>query len=322
MKPPRQSEVSLHRDHADTDRETVRGQRLARLANAYGDTFARYCFRFGLGVSLVFSLFPLYWLLVVALTPHPTVWTGVGLFPETISPQGFLLATQTVDWGLALFNSLLISVVTTLFVLLVSIPAGYAFGRLDFYGRRPLLAAVLLVAVFPPESIFIPLSDLFRGYTGVFGISPPALFDTHAAVILPSSTLLLPLAIGLLTVFFAGVPDQLEDAARVAGATRHQAMWRVVFPLARPGIASVATLVFIESYTEYFFTSFMTAGAWGAGYTVQTRLHEIITPIWQLGFPNMAAVVGLVGLLPSLVVVLYMSGKLDGWLSEWGQAMQ
>lgn len=318
--PPRQSAVS--QNDADPDEETLRGQRLARLTNVYGEPFARICFRFGLGVSLVFSLFPIYWLFVVAVTPHPDVWTGVGLFPKTISSQGFRLALQTVDWGLALFNSLLIAVLTTAFVLLVSIPAGYAFGRLNFYGRRPFFAAVLLVAVFPPESIFLPLNDLFRGYTEVFGVSPPALFNTHVAVILPSSTLILPLAIGLLTVFFASVPNELEDAARVAGATRLQAMRRVVFPLARPGIASVTTLVFIESYTEYFFTAFMTAGARGAGYTVQSRLSEIITPIWQLGFPNMAAAAGLFGLLPSLFVVLYMSGQIDSWLSEWGKAMQ
>jgi multiple sugar transport system permease protein len=166
----------------------------------------------------------------------------------------------------------------------------------------------------------MPLYRLFRGYTDIFGLSPPELFDTPAAIVLPSSALVLPLAIGLLTVFFRGVPDDLEDAARIAGATRFQAIRRVIFPLARPGVVSVATLVFIEAYTEYFFTTFMTTGPRGIGYTVQSRLQEMVTPLWQLGYPNMVAAASLIGLVPPFLVILYMSGHLDSWLSAWGSA--
>jgi multiple sugar transport system permease protein len=270
-----------------------------------------------LAATLLVTLFPFYWLAVVAVTPHLTVWGGADLVPTTISPEGFVLALRTVDWGLALANSLLIAGGSTLLVLGVSIPAGYAFGRLEFFGRRPLFVLTLLVFVFPPEAVGIPLYEVFLGLTEIFGVTPPRLYNTHLAVVLPTSVFLLPLAIGLLTVFFRGMPDSLEDAARVAGATRMGALRHVLIPLARPGILSVAALVFVQSYTEYFFTSFMTDGYQGAGYTVQSQIHGIVSPLWQLAYPNMAAVAGLLGLLPSFLVLLYISGRLESWLDAW-----
>lgn len=304
----------------DSEAARRRGDRLARLAGPHGKRFERLCFRLALVVSLVIALFPIYWTAVVAVTPHPQVWQNIGVVPTAVSAEGIALAFGTTNWVSVLGNSILISLLTTALVLLVATPAGYVFGRLEFPGRRPLFVAVLLVAVIPPQGIALPLYRLFRGYVTVAGVSPPELFDTPAGIVLPSSALVVPLAIGLLTVFFAGVPDDLEDAARIAGATRGQALRLVILPLARPGIVSVATLVFIEAYTEYFFTAFMTTGPRGIGYTVQSRLQEMVTPLWQLAYPNMVAVASLIGLVPPALVILYMSGQLDSWLSAWGSA--
>jgi multiple sugar transport system permease protein len=118
-------------------------------------------------------------------------------------------------------------------------------------------------------------------------------------------------------VFFREMPESLEDAARVAGATRMGALRRVLLPLARPGVLSVAALVFVESYTEYYFTAFMTVGYQGAGYTVQSQIHRMVSLLWQLAYPNMAAVAAFVGLVPSFLVLLYISGQLESWLDAW-----
>ncbi|QIO22066.1 carbohydrate ABC transporter permease [Haloarcula sp. JP-L23] len=315
--PPSSSTASLADDETD-DSDLVPGAQLARLGGRYRGPFYRLCFRAALGASLLVTLFPIYWLLVTALTPHYLVWGHVGVVPPEVSSEGFAMAFRRVDWVLAFANSLGIALLTTGLVLCVAVPAAYAFGRLEFPGRRPLFAAVLFLAVFPPQSIAIPLYELFVTPIPGLSKSAPTVYQTPAAVVLPISAFAMPLSLGLLTVFFAGIPDDLEDAARIAGATRVQALWRVVVPLARPGIVSVATLVFVAAYTEQFFTLFMTVGDGAVETTVQLEIYNIYNPFWALAYPNLLAAAGLIGLIPSFLVLLFVSGNLNGWLSAWG----
>ena len=302
----------------EPERDT--GDRLARLGVDHRAALYTWCFRLALFACLLVSLFPIYWLLVMALTPHLLVWGQIGVVPPAVSAEGFVLALTRHNWVLAFANSLFVSVVTTLLVLLVGIPAGYAFGRLRFPGRRPLFALVLLLAVFPPQAVAKPLYHLFVTQLTVVGIDLPVVYRTPAAIILPISTFALPLSIGLLTVFFAGIPDDLEQAARIAGATRHEAIRYVVLPLARPGVVSVATLVFVEAYTEQFFSRFMSIGDGAVETSVQLVIYNIYNPKWALAYPNALAAAGLLGLVPSFFVLLVMVGRLDTWLSAWGDA--
>lgn len=262
------------------------------------------------------ALFPIVYMFSIALTPHSYVWTDANLIPPRISLEGFTLALARVDWVLAYSNSILIAGGSTLLVLGVSVPAAYAFGRLSFPGRRLLFVAVLLVFLFPQQSVAIPLYDLFVSQIELFGWTLQ-IYDTPVAIILPLSTFMLPLAVALLTVFFAGIPEDLENAARLEGATRLEALWHVILPLARPGIASVATLVFIEAYTDHFFTLFMTRGAGGAASTVQSNIYYIYNPPWALAYPNVLAAAGLIGLIPVVFVLLYLVHRLDSWLAAW-----
>jgi multiple sugar transport system permease protein len=294
--------------------------RASTLVVRHGDLIHRLCLRVLIVVFVVTSLAPLYMAAVYAVTPHLAVWNGPGLIPATVSPEGFLIAIARIQWPLAFVNSMLISWLATLLALCVAIPAGYVFGRLRFPGRRPLFVAVLLIALFPPQAFARPLLQLFQTQVTLLGVTTPQLYNTHAAVALPIGTLSLPLSIALLTVFFAGIPDDLEAAARVEGASRIGALRRVILPLARPGVASVATLVFVEAYTEYFFTAFMTQGYRSVGTTIQAGIYQMYQPPWRLAYPNGVAAAGLIGLLPSAVVILYLTGRLDSWLSAWGEA--
>ena len=272
--------------------------------------------RFALAVFALGALFPIYFMFVVALTPHSYVWTDIGLVPPLVSLEGFEFALARVDWVQAYAYSLLIAGGSTLLVLLVSIPAAYAFGRLSFPGRRVLFVAVLCIFLFPQQSVALPLYELFVSEIELFGWTLK-IYDTPVAIVLPLSTFMLPLAIALLTLFFSGIPTDLEDAARLEGATRIEALWHVVLPLAKPGIASVATLVFIEAYTDHFFTLFMTRGAGGAASTVQANIYYIYNPPWALAYPNALAAAGLIGLIPVVFVVAYLVHNLDSWLAAW-----
>ncbi|MFC6787734.1 carbohydrate ABC transporter permease [Halobaculum halobium] len=237
-----------------------------RIARAT-DNAIRYptaTYRLLLGVSvgffLLFAGFPLYWLLVVAVTP-----TGVApdLIPEAVTASNFLVVAGS-GFLRYVFNSLVIAASTTVVVVSVASLAGYAFGRLAFRGKRALLIATLCVAYFPPVAFVIPLFRLLSGAlsVSVFGVTAtsPDLFNTPAGPAVPLSGLTMPLAIFVLTTFFERIPDTLEDAARVEGTTRLGALVRVIVPLSRPGIATAAVLTFLQVYTEFFFSLLMTNG--------------------------------------------------------------
>ncbi|MFC7071239.1 carbohydrate ABC transporter permease [Halobaculum lipolyticum] len=212
------------------------------------------------GFFLVFAGFPLYWLLVVAVTP---TGTAPALVPEAVTHTNFLAVVGS-GFLRYVFNSLVIASTTTVVVVCVASLAGYAFGRLEFRGKRWLLIATLCVAYFPPVAFVIPLFRLLSGAlsVSVFGItaSSPDLFNTPAGPGIPLSGLTMPLAIFVLTTFFERIPDTLEDAARVEGTTRLGALVRVIVPLSRPGIATAAVLTFLQVYTEFFFSLLMTNG--------------------------------------------------------------
>lgn len=287
---------------------------MARLSGRHRELFYRWLFRFSLTVFLVTTLLPLYYTFVLAITPHRQVGSFV---PPTVSLEGFSIAWRLVDWGLAMTNSMIITLGTVALVLAVAIPAAYAFGRLSFPGRRVLFVGVLSLILFPPQGIAMQLYTLFTFDIELLGTSYQV-FNTPPAIILPVSTFNLPIAVGLLTVFFASVPDDLEKTALVEGANRIQAIRHAVLPLAKPGIVSVAVLVYIDAYTEMFFSKFMSAGYKSVGSTVQMGIYGIYHPPRGLVWPNALAAAGVMGLIPSALVLLYMVGKLDTWLTEWG----
>ncbi|SFR33518.1 carbohydrate ABC transporter permease [Halogeometricum limi] len=276
-------------------------QRGVRNAIAYPRVVYRLLF-FVLVVSLLVTFgFPLYWLLVLAVTP-PSAVHGLGLVPESVSVSNFAVVALYSPFLRHLFNGLLVATLSTVVVLVVGSLAGYAFGRLEFPGRRPLLLGFLVVAYFPPASFLAPLFHLFTGVEVAVGpvtLSSPTLYNTPGAVVLPTTMLTLPLAIYVLTTFYAQIPDELEAAARVEGTTRLGAFRRVVLPLARPGIAAAGVLTFVQVYNEFFFSYLMTDGDprhWAplAPFVYGLRYSEAV-------FGAAAAVLGLA---PIVVVVL------------------
>ena len=204
---------------------------------------------------LLTTLFPFYWLLVLAVTPQNA---PVTLIPTQFDPSAFVDVFVAVEFARFMFNSLFLATVTTVFVLVIASLAGYVFGRLEFPGRRPLMLIVLAISYFPPAAFLLPLFRLFTG--NVAGLGFVELYNTPGAMILPFSALFMPLSIFILTTFYGQIPDGLEDAARVEGTTRLGALFRVIMPLSAPGVATAGVLTFIAVYNEYFFSSLMTNG--------------------------------------------------------------
>lgn len=299
------------------------------------DRFYRALFYVAAAFFLVTTLFPFYWLFVLALTPNSAILAGDWAIPflgiDFPHPKGFNIVAfvevfEQVPFHLYVFNSFVLATVTTIIVLLIASLAGYVFGRLSFPGRGPLMLFVLAISYFPPAAFLIPLFDAFLGnavvvpFLDIELFSPPRLVNTPWSMITPFSALFLPLAIFILTTFYAQIPDGLEDAARVEGTTRLGALFRVIMPLSAPGLATAAVLTFISVYNEYFFSSIMalesTPDNWsplvGGILSYQTQ--------YTTSF-NLMAAAAIVGVLPVVILVIVaqeriVSGLTQGALKE------
>jgi len=205
----------------------------------------------GAGSLLVlgYALIPLVWLLSLSLKRAADLGDGRFL-PAVVSTANYAAVLRDPQFAAALVNSLGIAAIATLVAVLLALLAAYAIVRLEFAGRRPILGAALAIAMFPPVSIIGPLFNLWRSF---------GLYDSWAGLVLPYLTFSLPLALWSLSAFLREIPWDLERAARVDGATPLQAFWRVIVPLAAPGVVTAAILVFMFSWNDFLFASALTS---------------------------------------------------------------
>jgi len=152
-----------------------------------------------------------------------------------------LFDTAYPEW---LWNTVLVSVVSTAFSLVASVLAAYAIERLRFRGAKQVGLAVFLAYLVPPSILFIPLADV------VFKLG---LFDTRWALILTYPTFLIPFCTWLLMGYFRSIPFELEECALIDGASRWQILTKIVLPLAVPGLISAGIFAFTLSWNEFIY---------------------------------------------------------------------
>jgi multiple sugar transport system permease protein len=200
-------------------------------------------------VVLLYALIPVLW--ITSLSLKPTTEIGDGKFiPETFTLDNYDQIFSTNLFNAALVNSIGIASISTLISIVLASMAAYALSRLDFTGKTLILSGALAIAMFPAISIVGPLFDMWRSL---------GLFDTWAGLIIPYLTFTLPLAIYTLSAFFREIPWELEQAARVDGATPFQAFRKVIVPLAAPGVFTSAILVFIFAWNDFIFANTLTS---------------------------------------------------------------
>lgn len=193
---------------------------------------------------LLWGLAPFYWMLVTALrdkkyTFDTTPW------PTHVTMENFRDALATDkgnDFLGAIGNSLIISLITTALAVIVGVFTGYALARLNFRGKGLVTGIILAASMFPGIALVTPLFQLF-GDLGWIG--------TYRAMIIPNISFALPLTVYTLISFLRQLPWELEEAARVDGATRGQAFRKVLLPLAAPGIFTTAIIAFIATWNEF-----------------------------------------------------------------------
>jgi multiple sugar transport system permease protein len=210
---------------------------------------ATFGWTLGGALATVWALVPFLW--VVSLSLKPKAELGDHRFwPRTPTVESFVAIFRDPQFPAALVNSLGIAAISTIAAVALATLAAYAIARLEFRGKGWVLGGALATAAFPGISIVGPLFDLWRAL---------GLFDTWPGLALPYMTFTLPLAIWTLTAFFREMPWDLERAARVDGATRWQAFRLVIAPLAAPGVATAAILVFLFAWNEFLFAISLTS---------------------------------------------------------------
>ncbi len=198
---------------------------------------------------VVYALVPVLWIVSLSLKPSSMVKDG-NLIPSSMTLDNYRGIFRGEFFASALINSIGIGLITTAIAVALGAMAAYAVARLDFPGKRVLIGAALLIAMFPAISLVTPLFNIERAL---------GLFDTWPGLILPYITFALPLAIYTLSAFFREIPWDLEKAAKMDGATPGQAFRKVIVPLAAPGLVTAAVLVFIFAWNDLLLALSLTA---------------------------------------------------------------
>ena len=203
-----------------------------------------------LAFFILVTLFPFYWMLITAIRPDAELyrsWRAVNNTPfwtlqPTLAHVNDLMAkTMFPRW---LWNTFLIAAVSTAISLVCGLFAGYALARLRFPGAGLLGTGIFVTYLVPQTLLFIPLADVIRNFQ---------LGNTPWALILTYPTFLIPFCTWLLMGYFKTIPKELEECARIDGATRFGAMVRIIFPIAVPGILSAGIFAFTLSWNEFIY---------------------------------------------------------------------
>lgn len=235
--------------------------------------------------TVLFSIFPLAWTFLTSLKREEEIVTRVLQYvPRSITFDNYATLWRQSDFPTLVFNSAVVTAVTCLICLAVGTLAAYSFSRYRFRGRDRLLIFYLVVRMFPVVLLIIPMFVMMRDL---------GLLDTRFGLALAYTAFLVPLCIWMLKGFFDAIPGDLEDAARIDGCTRLGALWRIVLPLARPGLATTAVFVAIAAWNEFLFAMMMTTSqgsrTWPVG--LQLMVGEFQLPWGPLSAGGIVTVV-------------------------------
>jgi multiple sugar transport system permease protein len=256
---------------------------------------------------LIFALIPVLWLISISLKP-----------PSEVVDQRFIPQNTSLDNYKSLFeggfsdspfihpliNSIAIALITTVISITLASLTAYAIARLEFPGKRLILAGALAIAMFPPISTVGPLFDMWRAL---------GLYDTYPGLIIPYLTFSLPLAIYVLVAFFREIPWDLEQAAAVDGATPFQAFRKVILPLAAPGVFTAAILVFIFAWNDFVFAISLTSS--DASRTVPASLAFFTGESSFTEPTGSIAAAAVVVTIPIIVFVLFFQRRIVAGLT-------
>lgn len=217
-------------------------------ANKKADRFLT--FQLPMALMLMWTLFPIYWTLNTALKPEgDIIKTPIEYLPGNITFVNFVNAWDDVGFETYFGNSVFVGLCTVVLTVILSIMAGYALGRFEFKGKRVVMMMLLMTQFIPRSMLIIPLFVIFNNL-GLIS-NPLSLILIYSAVQVPFNAI-------LMSGFISGIPKELEEAAAMDGATKTQALVKIIFPLLLPGIVATSVNIFVYSWNEFLLALMLT----------------------------------------------------------------
>jgi multiple sugar transport system permease protein len=257
-------------------------------------------------VLLANGLFPALWILFTSLkteaelTAKPITW-----WPHLPTFANYVRAFTDQPLLLFLFNSVMVALLSTILTLFVSVLAAYALARLNIRGRDLILSAIIAVSTFPLVTLLVPLFEIMRALN---------LLNTWVALILPYTVLSLPVCTLILVSFFEGIPRDLENSAMIDGCTRIGALFKVVVPLAAPGVFTAGILAFVNSWDE-----FLLALSFNSNPKLRTLPVGITLYQGEFAFPwPVISAALIVGIVPVAILIVIFQERVVSGLTSGG----
>lgn len=261
---------------------------------------------FAAAIVIINGMFPALWILFTSLKSEAELTLKpITYWPNDPTIANFMAAFKDQPLPVYLLNSVTVAGLATITSLFVSSLAAYAIARLNLKYRDLILTAIVAVSMFPLVTLMVPLFEIMRGLN---------LLNSYAALVLPYTVLNLPICTLILVSFFAEIPRDLENAAMIDGCTRLGAMWRVVMPLAAPGVFTAAIIAFVNSWDEFLLSLTMNSA-------VQFRTLPVGIQMYQGEFsfpwPVISAAL-VVAMVPVIIVVVVFQDRVVSGLTSGG----
>lgn len=269
---------------------------------------SNWLFYIVLTVFMIIVVFPFLWVLITSIKPGSEVF-GEGAYNVFTGNPTLGNYTMILQKGIAhaILNSTIVSTLTMLYVVVIASMMAYAISRFNFKGKNVFLGLVLVVSMFPQMIIVAPVYNIFMALG----------WNNSYWVALPYSTITLPLAVWIMVSHFKKIPLSIEESAKIDGARSMTILWRIVFPVAAPGIFTAAIISFITSWNEYLLTVTLNTNV--NYHTVPVAISFLRTQFQILWGEVTAATI--IVTIPTLILVLLfqrriISGLVSGAVKE------
>ena len=252
---------------------------------------------------ILFAIAPYVWMFITSIKPEEELFTAQVQYwtdHPTIANYERLFAHTSFLGNM--LDSLIVACGTVIVGLGLSITAAYAFSRFRFPGRRYLMLQFLVINMFPIVLLIIPLFVIMKNL---------GLLDTFPGLIIAHSTFSIPFATWMMTSYMNAIPMSLDESAMTDGCSRAGALWRVVLPLCKPGVAATGIYIFITSWNEYLYALTL------AGQEVRTITVAIQTLIGEFEIAwGLLTAGGVTGALPATVLFMLVQRHLISGLTQ------
>src|SRR5207237_3246755 len=252
-------------------------------------------------VVLFIALAPFYWTAITSIKVDSEINSSPPtIVPHTFTTKNYVGALESNQPAFAkdLLNSTIVAIATTILALAFGSICAYAIARTKFRGKGGVLAIILSVQMFPLIALVGPLFVFFTNTINVY--------NTYVALIIPYLVISLPVTVYFLTSFFRELPPDLEEAARMDGCSRLGTLWRIILPLAAPGVFTTAILSFITVWNDFLFGLTMTADSTAQTVTVAIPLFN---GEHQIAFGEVSAG-AIIVILPLVILVLVLQRRI------------